>query len=120
MKSIQGEKRGVVSYKLYKVNNITTSIYVNLCGPIENHPTSSVLMVGRKEIELNDLFSEVISYNNTQIMLSYTLKDSIPDCETYHLQVNYQCNNTLTGPVIANVDYDINDPFFCSNIMFVY
>ncbi|ELP89866.1 hypothetical protein EIN_461620 [Entamoeba invadens IP1] len=124
LKSASGEKRGIVSYELYHVNNITTFLTTNLCGTLPNHPTASVMLVNTKEVELNNITTEVITTTNTQsnneVILHYTLSKSIPDCPVYSLSIIYKCNQTALEPQIVNVDYETTDPFFCSNIVFVF
>lgn len=114
-----GEKRGVLEYQLYKINNVSTTLHVGLCGPLEGHPNSNVVMKNQREIELTNLQSEIMYQSKPSLQLYYTLRDTIPDCPEYQIQLVYKCLESVSQPMIIAVDYDTDDPFFCSNIMFV-
>lgn len=121
MKSQDGKERGVISYKLYSVNNITNTIDVSLCGPLTNFENASVQYKGRETVELNDLSTEqIVSQSQNQMEIHYHLYNKIPDCDDYKLHLKFDCKNSaVSAPVIYSVDYDMNDVFFCTNVMFV-
>ena len=110
--------RDVIEYDLYTVNNMTTRLVFNPCGPLADHPeTNVVLRNDYLDQPLTDIATEQLTSSNSTLVLSYTLADAIPDCPTYAFTVEYECLPTAAAPQVVHFRYTPGDVFFCSNTL---
>ncbi|KAL7717154.1 Uncharacterized protein QTN25_005428 [Entamoeba marina] len=120
LRSEDGIQYDILQHELYTINNDTTYLLFNPCGTFEDYPTTNTLFQNsRKTIPLTDISTEVYTYQPNTITLQYSLKDIIPDCTEYKLQVNYNCEPNQQYPLIKRLQYCKNDPFFCSNQLII-